>query len=164
MAHEIVRLDHCQTYYGWAGPLWNFMEDITGWLALTVSGEVKLFGNGGASNGHADWSVPVKDVNGLAKPPSYIGMGFGMDKFLRARFGDRDRVVCFSGLKHGLDRKDLAIGHTPIVGHAYLAAKLLATDVPGSGARGREAAGVWRRVLSGEITVSSLEVIGALTD
>lgn len=164
MAHDIVRFDHCQTYYGWAGPLWNFAEDITGWLALTVSGEVQLFGNGGRSEGKPNWSVSVSDVKDLTKPPGYIGLGLGMDKFLRARFGDRDRVVCFSGMKQGLNKTDLAIGHTPVAGKAYLAAKLLVTEVPGSGARGREAASVWRRVLCGEVTAASLEVIGTLTN
>jgi hypothetical protein len=159
---HIVRLDHCQTYYGWAGPLWNFAEDMAGWMAMTASGEVRFYGNYPFSSRDADWVVPLSEVTDLGTPPKYLGMSFGLNKALRARFGSRDRILSFSGLKEGLTKNDRMVGHTPVVGEAYLAAKLLVKEMPGSGDRAREAAEAWRALLGGGLRVDEMTVIGAI--
>lgn len=158
---EIVRLDHCQMYYTWAGPLWNLTEDMTGWIALTLSGEVQFFGNYLFSSSDADWTVPVSEVTSLREAPKYMGMSYRLNKALRASFGSRDRIVSFSGIKEGLSRSDRMVGHLPVVGDVYTAAKLLVNDLPGSGDRALEAAETWRSVLGGDVQAGQLPVIGA---
>jgi hypothetical protein len=162
MQQDIVRLDHCQMYYTWAGPLWNVAKDMAGWIALTSSGDVQFFGNSPFSRGDADWVVPVTEVTNLSEAPKYMGISYGLNRALRAKFASRDRIVSFTGLKKGLSKNDRMIGHAPVAGHIYMAAKLLVNDLPGSGDRALEAANVWRRVLGGDVPAGELPVIGAI--
>jgi len=158
--HDIVRLDHCQLYYAWAGPVWNLAQDLTGWLALDASGNIRFF-SGQDSSESPTWLTTLAESTYVAPAPKYFGISFGIDKALRAKLGSRERIVNFTGLKTGLSKQDLTIGHTPVLGELFTMGKLLTNELPGSGKRALQAASVWRDLLSGRVQADQLAAIGA---
>lgn len=160
--HEYVMVDHCYLFYGQLSsamrfiPPLDFLSDSAGWLGLRADGVVQFHTNLPLNGQRVAMSAHGSQVTDLVEHPRVLGVSH---KALRARFGTRDRIVIFTGLKVGVTKGDRMLGHIPHVGHAVEAARMMKREGFGSGTRGREAAERWRGVLRGDVNPSELPVV-----